>query len=102
MTINSGTGVVTWLQPIPSLTSYEVTIRATNAIDSDTASWQLNVIPGDWDGNAVIDLNDIAGLTDCLSGPGGAPSAGCGCSDVNLDDGIDLQDYGAFQRAFQE
>lgn len=102
MTIHGGTGVVTWLEPLPSPIAYEVTIRATNAVGSGGDSWNLTVAVGDFDGNATIGIGDLAGLAGCLTGPDVAPLGACVCSDINQDQATDLRDYAAFQLSFQE
>lgn len=43
MTINAGTGVVSWPNPLASPTAYTVTIRATNTAGSDDETWLLTV-----------------------------------------------------------
>lgn len=67
--------------------------------------WQLTLgstlLPGDLDGNGVVDLADYAVFQGCFTGPGGGPVDGeCMAGDSDLDGDIDLIDFGAFQRAF--
>jgi Putative Ig domain len=45
MTIDSGTGVVSWLSPAVGGDPHAVTIRATNSLGHDEESWRLTVIP---------------------------------------------------------
>ncbi|MBN1127111.1 MAG: hypothetical protein JXA82_19065 [Sedimentisphaerales bacterium] len=44
MTIDAETGAVTWTSAEPSLTSYTISIRAGNAVGSDTVSFGLTVL----------------------------------------------------------
>lgn len=67
--------------------------------------WQLTLgstpLPGDLDGNGVVNLADYAVFQGCFTGPGGGPVDGqCIAGDSDLDGDIDLIDFGAFQRAF--
>lgn len=43
MTIDADTGAVSWETPLPSFTAYSVTIRATNAVGSDTTAFAVAV-----------------------------------------------------------
>ena len=55
---------------------------------------------GDADGDGDIDLDDFAGLPDCLTGPDNTPyTDGCGVFDFDTDADIDLEDFDAFQQA---
>ncbi len=47
MTINSGTGVVSWSDPQPADSTHPITIRATNAAGYDEGSWVLAVTEDD-------------------------------------------------------
>lgn len=44
MTIDPGTGIVSWASAQPSLTAYTVSIRASNAVGSDVVSFLLTVL----------------------------------------------------------
>lgn|GEM_PF-1077244 len=99
MTIDPSTGVVSWNEPVPSDTPYQVTIRAINTAGTDTESWQLSVVAGDLTGDGVVDSNDLPGLTTCLTGPSGGVPAGCGCGDTDADDDVDLADISNYQTA---
>lgn len=54
MTIDTAAGVVSWENPVPSFSAYPVTLRATNAIGSDTTSFSV------W----VHSVPQIAAMTD--------------------------------------
>ena len=43
MVLNSGTGLVEWDFTQASLTPYEITVKATNIIGSQTVTWNLMV-----------------------------------------------------------
>jgi plastocyanin len=63
-------------------------------------------VPGDFNGDLNVDLEDYAQLADCLGGPDQTiPPTGCPALEFNRvemdDDGdVDLRDFAAFQRAF--
>ena len=65
-------------------------------------------VPGDVDGDGDIDLDDFVIFFDCLAGPEvGTPPLGCSeaefdRSDLDLDDDVDLADFGEFQYRFAE
>lgn len=51
-------------------------------------------IPGDVDGNQIIDLADHSAFTDCMTGPGGGhDTAECPSADVDADGDVDLRDW---------
>jgi hypothetical protein len=58
--------------------------------------------PGDLDGDEVVDLDDYALFSDCLTGPVAAVVAGCERADLDCDGDADLRDFAAFQRALPE
>ena len=101
MTIDHGTGVVFWPEPVPRPTPYTITIRATNAVGNRTQTWQLTVTGGDMDADGDVDLWDFAVFDSCLSGPGSAAGPGCECADADGDGDIDLADFAVFQIDFQ-
>jgi hypothetical protein len=43
MTIDSNTGVVSWSESDSAGSPHTITVRATNSVGSDDASWQLTV-----------------------------------------------------------
>ncbi len=100
MTINNATGVVSWLDPIPSDTPYSVTIRATNAVGNGTTTWRLTVLLGDADGSGILDLADLPIITGCLDGPNSGANASCTCTTLDGDNDIDLNDFAVWQRRF--
>jgi hypothetical protein len=58
-------------------------------------------IPGDLDGNGVVDLADFVLFADCINGPIGVPAGNCtGAADLNHDGFVDLADFALFQAAF--
>lgn len=93
MTVNPGTGEVSWANPTPSPTPHTVTVRATNTIGNDTETWQLTVAPGDFNGDGILDGLDIPEFVDHLIDVSSTrPCA----ADVNLDTFIDGLDAQAF------
>jgi len=102
MTVNAGTGVVSWAEPIPASTPYDVTLRATNIAGNGSVSWQLFVLGGDLDGSGLRDRGDVSDMVACLAGPGSSLAAGCTCGDTDGDGDVDLRDLAAFHQSFAE
>ncbi|MCB9855142.1 MAG: matrixin family metalloprotease [Phycisphaerales bacterium] len=92
MTIDNGTGVVSWNDPIPSLSPYTIGVRATNAQGNGTVSWQLTVAGGDLTGDSQIDVADIVPFVDILLGQAPTDQA----ADMNCDGFVDGRDVGGF------
>jgi len=64
----------------------------------------LVTLPGDADGNFLLDATDVSSLLDCLTGPDVFPSDSA-CQtvfDFDVDGDIDLVDIGAFARRIGE
>lgn len=107
MTIDHGTGVVSWPLPTCAALGHEITVRATNGVGNGTVTWRLYVasIVGDLDCDADVDGDDVTLLLDCLHGPDvWSPPTGCGpepFARADLDDegDVDLADVGALQVA---
>jgi hypothetical protein len=57
-------------------------------------------LPGDYDGNGLVDLNDFTIFVACLAGPETELAPGCEQTDLDLDGDADLADAGMFQLAF--
>ncbi|MCP4593007.1 MAG: matrixin family metalloprotease [bacterium] len=100
MDIDYATGVVSWLNPIPSEVAYAVTIRATNAAGNGTQSWLLTVSGGDMDADGDVDAADYSAFETCVAGPGILMDAGCTCADFDADSDVDLVDYAAFALSY--
>ncbi|MBN1763785.1 MAG: hypothetical protein JW860_00880 [Sedimentisphaerales bacterium] len=62
MTIDAGTGVVSWPDAAPSFTPYPITIRATNVAGSDDETWQLSVL-------SIPEIAEIPNTTVVLGTP---------------------------------
>lgn len=93
MTIDSGTGVVSWANPVASATPYTIIIRATNAGGNGTQTWALSVLGGDLNGDGSLGLADTAGFVDVLLGLDPAHES---ASDLNCDgraNGEDIQPF---------
>ncbi len=99
MIIDPSTGRVAWASPVPSSTTYNVTLRAINSAGAGTVSYLLRVIAGDVDGNAVVNLSDYRLMRPCLLGPQRTPGSGCTCSDTDRDADVDLRDFARFQNS---
>ena len=57
-------------------------------------------VPGDFDGDGDVDLDDYALFPACVTGPGGGVPPGCEDADFELDNDVDFGDFGVFQLAF--
>ncbi len=61
----------------------------------------LIVLPGDANGDGVVDEADYLLFAGCMTGPDNGPVAtGCEVFDFDADDDVDLEDFGVFQEAF--
>jgi hypothetical protein len=57
-----------------------------------------SVLPGDFDGDADVDGDDLVVFRSCFTGPHlGPPSTGCEETDLDGDDDVDQSDFGLFQ-----
>jgi hypothetical protein len=60
-------------------------------------------IPGDYDGDGDVDLDDVAHWADCMTGPVGGPVVEpCAAFDFDADTHVDVKDFHAFQAMFGE
>ncbi len=57
-------------------------------------------LPGDFDGDGDVDLNDFEQFDACLTGPGGGAQPPCDAFDFDADNDVDFADFQAFQIAF--
>ena len=58
-------------------------------------------LPGDYDVDGDVDLDDYARFADCITGVNGGPlSAGCDIFDFDLDADVDVKDFQTFQASF--
>lgn len=97
LTIDPGTGAMHWPAPLPAESAYDVTVTASNAAGSTATLVQLEVISGDMNGDAQIDIRDHPGFASCLGGPGAAVNSICVCVDMDFDGDVDLDDVARFQ-----
>lgn len=71
-----------------------------DAVDSDPSTKPfitiVNRIPGDFDNDQDLDLDDFAKLPPCMFGPDVAVSSACRIMDDDLDTDVDLADFAAF------
>ena len=57
-------------------------------------------VPGDIDGNGIVDLFDVEAYLDCVTGPGATSiPPGCESADLNEDGSIDMVDFSLLQQA---
>jgi hypothetical protein len=58
-------------------------------------------LPGDYDVDGDVDLDDYGRFAGCITGPeNGGPAAGCDLFDFDTDNDVDHQDFGVFQAGF--
>lgn len=93
MTINAGNGAVSWPNPVAAVAPYSIMVQADNAQGSDTETWSLTVLPGDFDGDGARDVADIGSFIAHLLGT--SVSQTC-AADVNLDGDLNGADVQAF------
>lgn len=95
MVIDSNSGVVSWPNPVAAAAPYSITVRATSQCGpgTDTETYQLTIKPGDFDGDGLVTVADIAPFVDHLIDvTNTTPCA----EDVNLNasgDGLDIQSF---------
>ncbi|MEE9295984.1 MAG: hypothetical protein V3W34_13610 [Phycisphaerae bacterium] len=66
-----------------------------------TGGFWFAIAPGDCNADGGVNLFDYDSFADCVSGPdGGLLSPECACFDLDGEDDVDLEDFGAFQRWF--
>lgn len=56
------------------------------------------ILPGDGNGDTLVDLDDYALFLQCVTGPGGDLLPGCEAFDFDIDLDVDLLDFAGFQR----
>ncbi|MHC4064452.1 MAG: choice-of-anchor Q domain-containing protein [Planctomycetota bacterium] len=65
----------------------------------DMGAYEFGI--ADFDCDRDVDLDDLAGWSPCVTGPGNGPyDPGCEAFDVDGDTDVDLADFGGFQSAF--
>ncbi|UCG15359.1 MAG: hypothetical protein JSV19_08665 [Phycisphaerales bacterium] len=58
-------------------------------------------VMGDCTGDGHVDIADYIVFESCITGPNAGPiAAGCECADLDVDDDVDVKDFGLFQIAF--
>lgn len=70
----------------------------------DTVMIQKNgdrALPGDFDDDGDVDLDDHATMAGCMNGPGIDAGLPCGAGDFNGDGDLDFADASAFQNTFR-
>lgn len=90
MTIDSGTGIVSWPNPLTSGVPYTVTIEASNGCGSDQSTYNLTVRVGDFDGDGLLTPNDIQTFTDHLTGVDNSRPCAADVNGDTLIDGLDV------------
>ena len=102
----SGSDKVAFRFQIDPETAHTANQAFMDVLDSDVTTKPYLLIdrappgPGDLDGNGVVDLDDYAGFTDCMSGPEVGYDVGCEMYDFDDDGDVDLADFSLFQSYF--
>lgn len=66
-----------------------------------TGGFWFPVVPGDGNGDGVVNLVDFATFEDCLMGPGGGLAEGqCASFDTDGNGTVDLHDFAGLQAEF--
>ena len=60
----------------------------------------FGLVACDVNGDGQGDLDDLAFLVGCMSGPGQAYEPGCEAADIDGDGDVDMTDFAMFQAAF--
>jgi hypothetical protein len=70
MTIDPDSGVISWPSPAAAVTPYNVTVQVDGAggCGSDSTSFSVTVIVGDYTADGLVDLDDVPGFVDNLLG----------------------------------
>lgn len=95
MTINAGTGQIEWPNPVVAPAPYSVTIQVTDGCADGFGStpFELTVKLGDFDGDGLVNVNDVPYFIDHLIGNDtSSPCAGDMNGDTFLD-GLDIQGW---------
>ncbi len=75
-----------------------VTFLGWNIDDVEIQAVEI-MLPGDFDDDGLIDLDDHAAFVPCQTGPNGGLNPGCERTDLDLDNDTDLYDWHLFQSA---
>jgi len=57
-------------------------------------------VPGDFNGDGDVDLDDLVAFQACIRGPAVSLASGCEGKDLDPDGDVDQDDFGIFQRCF--
>jgi len=114
-TRDDGAGGLLWrfalTAPGGMLTHFVAASAMFGAVDDVPLIGQLDTsrVPGDFDQDGDVDLDDYAVLTDCLAGPDATPAptdpqvTAQECLDVfdsDVDDDVDVEDFASFQNQY--
>ena len=102
--LRAGTNRIGFRFQINPATLYVNNQAFMDAVDSDPTTKPAlilnDIVPGDGNGDRVVDLVDYASLSTCLSGPGIRPPAGCTVFDLDGDQDVDYRDAALFTSYF--
>lgn len=91
-----------WVLGGESFPKIEITVSMNDMVCFDRVL-RLRARPlGDFNGDGVVDRDDLNHLADCVAGPdAGGGIEGCDAFDFDFDGDIDLPDVSALQRAYE-
>lgn len=95
MTIDAGTGQLSWPNPVADPASYDVTIQAASQCGAftDTVMLSLAVVPGDFNGDGAVDSADVPYFVDHLLGVSSSQNCAADQDNSTIVDGEDIDDY---------
>ncbi len=108
---DSLTGVPNGDRLLTEIVAFEMLIQDEDDPPTGFGSWyidhlriveqELTIVPGDWDEDGDVDLNDYDAFQTCFSGADGGPVGdACATLDLDGDTDVDFSDFAILQRAF--
>lgn len=99
-----GTNAVAFRFQINPHTSHTQSQAFVDANEDDQTTKPVltleDVVPGDANGDRVVDALDAAQFVTCMDGPDIRADSGCAALDLDADNDVDQRDFASFQRFF--